>query len=189
MHSSRHGLFADSPEVEGSNKPARLASLWSALSRPRPHRAVDLALGAFLLVGIALGIASWSPILAVALIVAVAGVYLVSLLRQEGERRVRSAMLPRASASRMRDAIDALDGILVEAPAIPLTGWVRVDPAEVTPLLDAVRAGAGGTASSDQAEKLAAVVLGDRPVPFTSQVRVDRKRARRLLAGLRSGFG
>lgn len=89
----------------------------------------------------------------------------------------------------MRDAIDALDGILVEAPAIPLTGWVRVDPAEVTPLLDAVRAGAGGTASSDQAEKLAAVVLGDRPVPFTSQVRVDRKRARRLLAGLRSGFG
>ncbi len=87
------------------------------------------------------------------------------------------------------DALDALDGVLGEAPSIPLTTEVRVDPDSVRPAIEMVRAETVGTASSAQAEDLAKVLLEGRPVPMTDQVRVDRDRARRLLARLRSSAG
>ena len=173
--------------VERSTRRSGRASRWSALTRHRPHQTVDLLLGLILLAGAASWIASVSPALALAVVVVVAGSYLVGLRRQEANR-TELATTPTA-VKRGGDALDALDAALAAAPVIPLTGWVRVDPAEVVPLVDEIRAAATASGSADQAEELAEVVLGDRPVPFTSQLRVDRRRARKLLARLRSGHG
>jgi hypothetical protein len=179
--------MGDPTGVKRPSGQSGLAHRRSALIRHRPHQAVDLVLGVLLLGGIAIGVASLSPILALLVVVAATSGYLIGLLRQERTQRAL-ATAPSPSASRGCDAIDALDGVIAAAPAIPLTSWVRVDPGEVGPLVEMIREAATAPASALQAEKLAAVVLGGRPVPLNSQVRVDRGRARRLLAGLRSSI-
>lgn len=135
--------------------------------------------------------AYWGPQLALALAVAAAVGYLIALRRRK-QRLEGPRTPPDASPMQIRgagDALDALDGVLGEAPSIPLTTEVRVDPDSVRPAIEMVRAETVGTASSAQAEDLAKVLLEGRPVPMTDQVRVDRDRARRLLARLRSSAG
>jgi len=145
-------------------------------------------LGLILLIGAASWIASASPALALAFVVAAVGGYLVNLRRQEVNGR-ELATPSRRRGTKGGDALDALDAALAAAPAIPLTGWVRVDPGELSPLVDDVRVAAKASGCSDQAEELAQVVLGGRPVPFTNELRSDRRRARRLLSRLRSSLG
>ena len=164
------------------------ASPGSALTRRRSHQTVDLLLGLILLIGAASWIASASPALALAFAAATVGGYLVNLRRQEVNGR-ELATPSRRRGTKGGDALDALDAALAAAPAIPLTGWVRVDPGELSPLVDDVRVAAKASGCSDQAEELAQVVLGGRPVPFTNELRSDRRRARRLLSRLRSSLG
>lgn len=171
--------------VEHSN--SRLAALWSALTRERPHQGIDLLFGAFLLIGVAAWLASVSPVLAALLVIAVTGGYLISLHGQEKNQK-KLAQPPVSTGAHGRDVLNELATALAEAPVIPLTDWVRVDPEIVRPLVEEVRAAAVATPGSGQAEKLAQIVLGDRPLVFTDQVRVDRRRAQKAIAELRSSL-
>jgi len=76
--------------------------------------------------------------------------------------------------------------LLAEAPPIPLTDWVRVDAAELVPLVEEADAEAAASGLPDQAHELTRVVLGDGQVPLNGQLRVDRRRAKKLLDALRS---
>ena len=155
------------------------------MTRHRPHQGIDLLLGAFLL---ASWVVSISPLLAAVLVIAVVGIYLTTIRRREPARTQR-AEPPRTAGAHGRNAIDELETVSGAAPAIPLTGSARVDPSEIAPLVEEVRAAAVGSPGSDQAEKLARLVLGGRAVPLTDQVQVDRRRALKTLAKLRSSFG
>jgi Flp pilus assembly protein TadB len=64
-----------------SSKPSRL-------TRHRPHRLIDLLLGIFLLIPVVFWLGSVSHLLAAAVFVAVAGLYLASFPRR-GRRRAR----------------------------------------------------------------------------------------------------
>lgn len=157
---------------------------WSRLTRHRPHRLIDLLLGLFLLIPVMSWIGSLSPLLAAAILVAVAGLYLASISRRGRGRKRREAATSVSPVDRDRDPLAALDELLAEAPPIPLTDWVRIDPRVVTPLVDAVRVAAIDLGHTDQAEELSRVILGGRPVRFTDELRVNRRRAQRLLQAL-----
>ncbi|HET6830756.1 MAG TPA: hypothetical protein VFH44_05335 [Solirubrobacterales bacterium] len=159
--------------------------MWSTLTRHRPHRGIDLLLGAIALVGAAAWVASISPVLAALLVIGAIAGYLVSLHGQ-GSNQSNPARWPATPGSGSRDALEALEATLAAAPEIPMTAWIRVEPETVVPLVEEVRAAARATSASDQAERLAQVVLGGRRVPFTDQIRVDRRRAMKALSCLRS---
>jgi len=59
----------------------------SALFRQRPNRSLDFLLGAFLLICIAGAIATINPILALVVSVAIVGMYLDALRREERTRK------------------------------------------------------------------------------------------------------
>lgn len=65
-----------------SSKPSRL-------TRQRPHRLIDLLLGLLLLIPVVFWLGSVSPLLAAAVFVAVAGLYLASLPRRRRRRAKR----------------------------------------------------------------------------------------------------
>lgn len=180
---SSHDMV-DPMAVERTRARLGIASLWSALSRRRSHQLLDLLLGLAFLAGIANLIGSWSPILALALVAVVAGFYPASLHRQEQDRKEPTTP-PDPLPVEECDAIDALEELLATAPVIPLAREVRMDPAAVTPLVNAIQT-AVAPASSEQVDELARVFLSGRPVPLTGELRVDRKKAQELLADLRS---
>lgn len=167
---------------------SRLIAVWSSLTRHRPHQRIDLLLGACFLVAATAWVGSVSPLFAAVLVVAVVGGYLMTL-RWQKQARNQLAHPRRPIDVHGRDALDALDTALRTAPRIPLTGWVRVNPSDIGPLVNEARAAATASPASDQADKLAELVLGDRPVLFTDQVRVDRRRALKALAKLRFSHG
>lgn len=159
---------------------------WSRLTRRRPHRLIDLLLGLFLLIPVVFWIGSVSPLLAAAIFVAVAWLYLASLPRRGRGRKRREAAISVSPVDRDRDPSAALEELLAAAPPIPLTDSVRINSRVVTPLVDAVRAAAIDLGRTDQAEELSRVILEGPPVPFTDELRVNRRRAQRLLQELRS---
>lgn len=160
------------------------APWWTPLTRQRSHRLIDLMLGAFLLVGVAFWLGSLSPILAVGLVMAVAGFYLAGLAR--GERERRDAVAPPISPVRQGDdALDALDALLANAPPIPLTDLVRVDAGELISLVEAASVEVTALGLPDRAHDLRRAALSGRQVPFTGQRRVDRRRVQKLLDALR----
>jgi hypothetical protein len=150
------------------------------LTRHRPHRLIDLLLGAFLLASVAFWIGSLSPVLGIGVVVAVVGTYLAGLAQRERDRTTRVAV-PASSVDRDGDALGALGELLAEAPPIPLTDWVRVDAPEVIPLVEAASAELTAAGLPDRAHDLTRVILGGRHIPLTGQLRVARRRAQRLL--------
>jgi hypothetical protein len=159
--------------------------VWEALTRGRSHQLLDLLLGALALITVSSAVGSVvNPLLGILVFIVGVGFYLASLAQSEHcPVRLDAASTPSLERS---DAISALDELLATAPAIPLTGQVRVDPDEVAPLVGAVRATVADAGFPGQADDLAQAILGCR-IPFTGQLQVDRRRARRLLAGLREG--
>jgi hypothetical protein len=160
-------------------------SWWTPLTRRRPNQLIDLLLGVLLLASVAAWVGSLSPVLAIGIVVAVAGTYLAGHARREGDE-AKQVTVSASSVGQGTDALDALDKRLAEAPPIPLTDWVRVDAAEVLPLVEAAVMEVTALGLPDQAHDLTRTILGGRQVPLTGQLRVDRRRARRLLDALRS---
>lgn len=160
------------------------SAVWKALTRRRSHQLLDLLLGGFALITVSSAVGSVvNPLLGILVFTVGVGFYLASLAQSErGPVRLDAASPP--SLDHSSEALDALDDLLATASPIPLTDRVRVDPKEVTPLVDAVRAMAPDAGFSGQADDLAQAILG-RQIPFTGQLQVDRRRAQRLLSVLR----
>lgn len=92
------------------------------------------------------------------------------------------------------DAIDAIDDLVFEAPQVPLTDQVRLDPAAFQQLVEALRIGASAIVSDEQRRTLRPVtehierlqsILDDAPsMPLGSKVRVRREQVFAVLSGL-----
>lgn len=76
----------------------------SRLTRHRPHRLIDLLLGILLLIPIVFWLGSVSPLLAGAVFVAVAGLYLASLPRRGRHRARRDTAISALPVDRDRNA-------------------------------------------------------------------------------------
>ena len=82
---------ADPMRVDRHDSRPRLGFWSHPLFRQRPHRLVDLLLGAFALACLAGGLAAISPILALVVVIATVGLYLDTLRREERARKQRSS--------------------------------------------------------------------------------------------------
>lgn len=79
-----------------------------------------------------------------------------------------------------------LGALLANAPPVPLTDEVRVEPREfATRLMWEMDRAEGTEASRKAAAGLQALVDDAKPIPLTDQVRIDGRKARDLLAELR----
>ncbi len=126
--------------------------------------------------------------MAIGVLVAVAGAYLIRTGRRDRERAEWAAGPPSASGPGL-EAVDALEDLLASAPPIPLTDWVRVDPREATLLAESIRETVGGSQAAGEADRLAQLIARGRRIPLSEQVRVDVRRARRHLDALRLAMG
>jgi hypothetical protein len=109
---------------------------------------------------------------------------LVRTERRDQNLAREDAVTPSPVGSRF-EAIDTLDDLLVNAPPIPLTDSVRIDPRRASLLVESIREAAAGSDAAGEADELAQLILGARTVPLTDKVRVDIREARRHLAAIR----
>jgi hypothetical protein len=79
-----------------------------------------------------------------------------------------------------------LGALLANAPPVPLTDEVRVNPKEFsTRLMWETDRAEGSDATREAAAGLQALVDDATPIPLTDQVRIDGRKAARLLTQLR----
>lgn len=107
---------------------------------------------------------------------------------EAGLLEVKRSRTPADQTSMEFDTLGAIEARVREARQIPLTGDVRLDPDDVRPLIQQLRAATRGTTAEKPSKKLEALILKGRKVPFVDQVRFSRRRALKLLGEVSSHF-
>lgn len=164
---------------------ARAKILREFLLKRRKSPVVDLLLGLCILVPAAAWAAKVSPVLAAAVFLVPAGVYLAGFLGARRTPESTDAASATASALTIREALTELEGKIDRAPAVPLTGMARIETADVEPLLRKVRSAARLTDGDDVAEELEEIIVRGPRLPLTDQRQIDKERAQKLLHALR----
>lgn len=142
-------------------------------------------MGLLLLLAVAAWLSSISKAAGFAVFVLVTIVYLVRTARRDRSGRREDGATPSLVGSRFA-AVDTLDDLIADAPPIPLTDSVRIDPRKASLLAESIREAAAGSDAAGEADELARMILGARAVPLTGKVRVDVREARRRLAAIRA---
>jgi hypothetical protein len=156
----------------------RIEAAATSLTRPRRSQLIDFLLGLFALTLASAWVGRLYAPLGLLLFAAVTVGYIVSLRRAERVAAQMGEPSPTFMATPFGvDVADRLAEKLDEAIEVPLTTEARIEAAEITPFLAALRDPTG----PEPARELAELLASARRIPFTGQVRFDRRRALQLL--------